>query len=528
MKRFFLIAVISTLIALNLRAECAVLDKKDFRHYVEYFNRIDPEPYKNYFSNDSAWNFIKDNVPFFECPDKEVEKTYYFRWWSYRKHIKQTPVGFIITEFLPDVRWAKKYNSICCPAGFHFYEGRWLADNRYLNDYLRFWFTDGDPRQYSFWIASSALEYYKVTGDEVALKLIPNLVSNYRAWEPGEIRRKNFVGRNPDGLFSMKDTFDGMEFQIGGSGKRPTINSYQYGDAVAITELARLAGNKKIEKEFRKEADRMKELVQQKLWDKEAQFFKTIAEKTDSLVDVRELQGYTPWMMHLPDDNAEYAQAWKFLLSSDGFRAPYGLTTAEQTHPKFMKDRKHHCSWDGPSWPFSTSITLIAMSNLLHDYNQNVVTNKDFMEEFVRYSRAQRLTNEQGDIIPWVDESLNPYTGDWRTRSEIKRKAEAGLDNKIFIERGKEYNHSSYCDILISGVVGIRPQTDNTLIVDPLVDATSWPWFCLDDVSYKGHKICVVYDRDGTHYNREKGLTIYVDGQVVATSKKLQKFTISL
>ena len=36
-------------------------------------------------------------------------------------YLKETPEGFVITEFLPDVPWAGKYNTISCPAGHHFY-----------------------------------------------------------------------------------------------------------------------------------------------------------------------------------------------------------------------------------------------------------------------------------------------------------------------------------------------------------------------------------------------------------------------
>lgn len=37
------------------------------------------------------------------------------------------------------------------PAGHHFYEGRWLRNPDYLDDYARFWFRKGgEPRQYSF------------------------------------------------------------------------------------------------------------------------------------------------------------------------------------------------------------------------------------------------------------------------------------------------------------------------------------------------------------------------------------------
>ena len=79
---------------------------------------------------------MKDNVPFFECPDKSFEQIYYFRWWTFRKHLKKTPDGFVFTEFLDKVGHSGKYNTISCALGHHLYEGSWLRDQRYIDEYL--------------------------------------------------------------------------------------------------------------------------------------------------------------------------------------------------------------------------------------------------------------------------------------------------------------------------------------------------------------------------------------------------------
>src|SRR5262249_10970554 len=161
---------------------------------------------------------------------------YYFRWWTYRKHIKETPAGFVVTEFLSDVPWAGMYNTISCAAGHHFYEGRWLRDPHYLEDYARFWFRKGgEPRRYSFWAADAIRAFALVTGDkQLAIDLLSDLAANYRAWEK--------TNSDATGLFRQIDDRDGMEFSIGGSGYRPTINSYMYGDARGLAEIARWAG----------------------------------------------------------------------------------------------------------------------------------------------------------------------------------------------------------------------------------------------------------------------------------------------
>ncbi len=63
------------------------------RDYVTVFNAADEELYTNAVSNAQAFDFLAKNVPTFECPDADVERTYYFRWWTYRKHVKKTACG---------------------------------------------------------------------------------------------------------------------------------------------------------------------------------------------------------------------------------------------------------------------------------------------------------------------------------------------------------------------------------------------------------------------------------------------------
>src|SRR5580658_8252273 len=95
----------------------AVLDRSRFEHYIASFNRIFPQEVTNYIPDERAWEFLSANIPFFTCPDAEIEQLYYYRWWAYRKHIKQTPVGFLITEFLKPVNHASEYNSLSCALG---------------------------------------------------------------------------------------------------------------------------------------------------------------------------------------------------------------------------------------------------------------------------------------------------------------------------------------------------------------------------------------------------------------------------
>ncbi len=491
-----------------------VLKAESFKPYIEFFNSNDDKLYPAYISDSEVWNFLKNNVPLFDCPDKDIEEIYYFRWWTYRKHIKLTPDGFIITEFLPEVPWAGKDDSIVCATGHHFYEGRWLADPKYLDDYSRFWFRQGggNPRQYSTWLADALWARYVVNGNTNLIEeLLPDLVTNYLAWE------QSHHGAN--GLFWQTDDRDGMEMSISGNGYRPTINSYMYGDAVAIANIADLTGKPGIARQFRAKAARLKQLVQEKLWNPDAQFFEVL-KQDGKPANARELLGYTPWYFNLPDDNTI---AWKQLTDPHGFYAPFGPTTAEQRNPLFaIAYQGHECQWNGPSWPYATSVTLTAMANLLDNYWQNVVNRQDYFNLLKIYTKSQHLEPPGGKVVPWIDEDLDPHTGVWIARKLLEQR---GSD---IPERGKDYNHSTYCDLIITGLVGLRPRADNIIDVDPLIPDGVWDYFCLDNVHYHGHILTIVYDKTGKHYGKEKGLWVLDDGQEIASSRGLGRISARL
>ncbi|MDQ1316785.1 MAG: hypothetical protein QG588_434, partial [Candidatus Poribacteria bacterium] len=463
-----------------------MLEADSFKHYIDTFSEHDDELFPQHIQNEQAWEFLKDNIPLFECPDKDFELTYYFRWWTYRKHIKNTPDGFVITEFLPQVSWSGKHNAIACPAGHHFYEGRWLHDPKYMDDYALYWFRKGgSPRMYSFWAADTIYSRYLIQPDaEFIIELLDDLVKNYEGWEKTNLES--------DGLFWQIDDKEGMEFSISGSGgmkmlgdkgKRPSINSYMYGDARAIAKIAELAGREDIIREYQTKYEKLKELIQSKLWNSKDNFFMTLPCDKDELVNVREEIGFTPWYFNLPDQG--YEQAWKQLMDPDGFYAPFGPTTAEQRHPQFaIRYEGHSCQWNGPSWPYATSITLTALANLLNNYDQNDITKEDYFKTLRIYTMSHRLKRDDGIIVPWIDENLNPYTGDWIAKTR--------LGDQV---RGKDYNHSTYCDLIISGLIGLRPHSDDVIEINPLLPVDKWDWFCLDRIYYHGYIIAILWDK---------------------------------
>ncbi|MFZ0639805.1 MAG: glycosyl hydrolase family 65 protein [Candidatus Acidiferrales bacterium] len=491
-----------------------IIDARSFLPYVQQFNWEDDHKFPTTIGNDRAWEWMTDNIPRFDAPDQELVRTYYFRWWTYRKHIRKTPAGYVITEFLPDVSWAGLYNTIDCAAGHHIYEGRWLRDPQYMDDYARFWFGGGgNPRLYSFWAADAMYAKYLADGDKhFVTALLPQLVANYKDWE------KTHLG--PAGLFWQIDDRDGMEKSIGGSGYRPTINSYMYGDAMAIVKIAKLKGDSATENEFRTKAQALRNAVDHELWNPAEGFYETRSRETGRLVDVRELLGFVPWYFDLPAPGHE--AAWKQLFDPNGFAGRFGPTTAERRSPRFMFRDPHECLWNGPSWPFATTQTLVAMANLLNSYKQSYVDKADYFRLLKIYAHSQTRKLSSGETIPWIDEDLNADTGEWIARRILHQ------ENRPDQDRGEYYNHSVFADLVITGLVGLRPRADDIIEVNPLLPAGMWKYFALDSIPYHGRMVSIIYDADGKHYGRGEGLRILVDGTTVTSSATLSHLAVHM
>ena len=493
-----------------------------FRHYVDEFNAAYAEEVVNYVPDAKAWEWLAGNVPLFACPDQDVERTYWFRWWTYRKHIKQTPLGFIVTEFLKPVKHAAEYNALSCAFGHHVAEGRWLRDRRFIDEDVNFWLRTGENggirknfHQFSGWAAAALYDRWLVDGDAKFLTgCLGPLIADYQAWEQERL--------TPSGLFWQRDVSDGMEESISGGRNvrnlRPSINSYMYGNAVAIAAIAAMAGREPAAREYREKAAALKDLVERRLWVGSASFFETLLESGEP-AGVREQIGFTPWCFNLPEPRPEYAAAWKQLMDPQGFYAPFGPTTAERRHPGFkIPYQGDDCQWNGPSWPFATTITLEALANLLNGYRQNTVSKADYFETFSIYTRSQRLKREDGTVVPWIDEDLNPLTGEWLARANKIRK-------KTFYGRGDHYNHSGYTDLVITGLAGVRPRADNQVEVNPLVPGNQWDWFCLDSVPYHGRTLTIVWDKTGARFGKGKGLRLFADGKEIARAAGLTRLT---
>ena len=145
------------------------------------------------------------------------------------------------------------------------------------------------------------------------------------------------------------------------------------------------------------------------------------------------------------------------------------------------------------------------MANVLRNYQQPYLSSQDYFDALLTYAREH-----QKDDKPYIGEYHDEVTGTW-------------LRNKGKNPRSRYYNHSTFCDLVISGLVGVCPQPDDSIVIHPLLPADTWEWFALDNVSYHGKSITILWDKTGSKYQRGQGLSVIVNGKLVAHSNSLQR-----
>lgn len=469
--------------------------------YVERFNAMQPQAPAHAIPDSEAAAWLAANAPRFECPDPEVEEIYWFRWWALRKHLRKDAGSgrWVFTEFITKPR------PVSSGLGHQLSEGRWLRDQGPFDDYVLYWLrgNQGGPQthlhKYSQWLAYALWQRALVTGDRAGLvAMLDDLVADYRRWE--EERRR------PDGLFWQHDVWDAMEESISGGRKvknvRPTISAYMFGNAEAIAAIARDAGRAELAAEFTAKAAELRGLVQRTLWNEDRAFFCSVTEQLEP-IPVREAIGFIPWYFGLPEAGRGHERAWAQIRDDQGFRAPFGLTTAERRDPTFRSRGTGTCEWDGAVWPFATSQTLTALARVLRDYPQDSVGKRDYLDAFLTYTRSHRFDGQ-----PYIGEYLDEKTGAW-----LK-----GRD-----PRSECYNHSTYADLVIAGLAGLVPREDDTLEISPLLPEDSWSWFRLEGLRYHGREITIQWDRDGRRWGGDAGLRAWADGKLVASSARLER-----
>ncbi len=494
------------------------------------------------------------NVPYFDCSDPWIRKMYDHRAYVLRKNMLDPKLGRMKWPTQSEGRWRSPWypNVISYGAGHQVREARWLRDPKYWQGHLRTWAenekADGvypshvTPKgpsdgQYTDWITSTAWEGHLVHPDRAFLaQVVDKLAANVRGWQKA-------CDPDGDGLLRVNSHWwTGMEYQPSffafseyrpskdfGQPARPVslervdLTAYNYGNAVAVARIYRLLGQPELAKEFDDLAAKIAAAVAGKMWRPEKRFFYSLRADDDAVADVKEVIGVYPFYFGMLPWGKGYESAWASILDPKQFWTTWPVASASKECPAYSQDnwpgdgRAATCMWNGPTWPHANALVMTAMARTLRATRDHAVADSPLKKEhlwalFVSFTRAQY--RDQDIRRPWTGEFYNGDTGRWKTAE-------------------RDYNHSTWLDILIPELIGIVPRDDEILEVDPLLPEDALSHFLLDGLRYHGHDVAVAWDAPtpgspDRYGDGRKGLDVYVDGRLAATAPGLSRLRVEL
>lgn len=475
----------------------------------------------------NAWN--RANVPAFASPDQALAKQYWHRATSIvRKNLFKVGDGRMADWAIAEGRWASSWyaNMISYGAGHQIRETRWLRDPQYVNGIVSTWCanekdngvfpnfirpTEIGDGQYTDWITSTVWDAHCVHPD----------VSKLKSWA-GALK-KNVDGwlatcdTDNDGLLEVDSHWwTGMEWQPSffyfkdfdkdkqdQHLERVDLTAYVYGSAQNLARILKTIGDEPGAKKYEEIAARIRGEVERTMWDGPTEFFYSVEPATGEKALVKEVIGVYPFYfsMFRPEAGKPFLAAWNSMVDLTELWNNWPVQSATKRTKAYSQDvnfngkRVGGCMWNGPTWPHANSLVLSAMAATLREFPESPLSVDKMHELFSSFTMAQ--FKDQDVNFPWTGEYYNSNTGEWRTDQ-------------------RDYNHSTYIDILIADIAGLRPRNDDVIEFHPLIGA-KMPPFVIDGIRYRDHDISILWlpkESNDTQPDGLKGFRVYVDGRL--------------
>ncbi len=465
-----------------------------------------------------AW--FDDNCPVFTCDNPWITRLYWYRWFVARHCLSRAAAGNLPFPYFFEGTHEPHFPRLVSFSSPHIIaETRWLRDPTYAFGQVRNHCLNPDPTDrwfrpawcdearghYNHWIARAAWEAFWVHPDQTWLR---EVLSGLASDVLGTMRR---FDRDGDGLCApLNHGTTGMEFQPSffyfndydntrpdARLERGDFAAYTYGNAVAVAEAYRMLKVEDQARRFGSLAERIRDACLARLWDDEDRFFYAVREDDDEKARVREVVGFYPFAFGLVPDDGRYTAMLSWLVDPAEFWTPFPPATVAMSCPAYTPrpvhwpaagGRTHGCMWNGPAWPHATSIMLDVCDRVIRDYRQDIVRPAHFWRMFDRYTHMQFQQDELER--PIVREYAHGLTGQM-----------IGCPDCF---------HSTYCDLVIRHLVGVRPANQDVLTVDPMPGGPRR--FSLHNLRFRGHDVDLVYNAPGSA-GTAGGMEVWIDGR---------------
>ena len=480
-----------------------------------------------------------EDVPVFRCSDPLLETTWWYRWYLMRNSYAEPNAGNFHHGVFYEGRSHKVVKDVLDPWGhefsqlipmstpMHLIDARWKKDGyacrEAMASLLDSMDADGAFRtmmmdKFSFVFPNfsqwAIYQYLLVHDDDLAYvkTLLPGLKKNVRGmWELQKneaddlqiVYNHRRTGKEYQPAFWYFRGYPENAADETGYDwlKRVDTSIYLYLNARGVALLARKAGDTEAAW-FDGLADRLSEQILQKMWDEETGFFYGLHHETEEKAKVKCIDGIYPLWAQITDER--HLSVIDAFADPKEFAVGSAFTSVTKKCPAyrpqggwrghFLKGRDG-CMWDGPSWPYTTSIVLdaIALQSKRHQHRYDAVFRKFLREYCWEHYRNQNLHE------PYLVEHYNAETGEM-------------LSDEV------DYNHSFLIDLLIRHVAGFTP-TETGFEVDPI--DVGLKQYEFDRLPLRGHFVRIVY-------GERQGFQVTIDGETVFQAEKPERYLHTL
>lgn len=461
--------------------------------------------------------WLADEIPTFDCPDQKWMRCWYYRWFVVRANYAEEDG---VPGFFEGKRGGYTRH-ITYSAPHIMDEVRWLSDGRYAFGQAEILGKRREPDGrrfggYTHWIAATLWDAYLVHPDKKELaRLLPAWAEDTECAFPGKLdtnRPLRDYLLNPPSHWAT-----GMEWQPGwfyfdnyDRGKetnlyRPDYTAYYYANARAVASAYRELGQPEKAAQFDALADKIKQAMNELMWDSQTGYFYSVKAGTDQKAMVKEIVGIYPFAFGAADKGK--VRAFDSILDPEEFWGPWKVTTCTMKCPMYTP-KVRLCNWNGPVWPHAESLVANALAQGIRTYMSPKVTPEklwEFMDSYTSLHFEDKGTWRQ----PNIHEEGNADDG--------------------MMYGCPDYFHSTYNDLVITLVGGLVPRADDVIELYPVV-GVPWDHFRLDRIPYKGHLLSIVWDDrpSGRYEGVPRGFSLYVDGKRLKTMPKLQRVMVKM
>lgn len=478
-----------------------------------------------------------DDLPRFTSDDELLDTTYIYHWYILRNSYTEPGLGHLRNGYFCEGRSHKLRKDPYAPSGhdftqfiqlslpFHLLDSRWRANDRCCREAIRSFVSsiepdgtcrtetvDGHGFAYGNFSVWAIAQYFLLHPDRDFLReILPALKrSVLGVWKSGKgpgddlmiCRNHRLTGKEyqpsywyfrgyPDNA-KDESSYDWM--------KRVDLSVYLYRNVCGILQMCGMAGDQDTA-EFADLAERIKAQIMEKMWDPDSGFFYDLHHATDEKAMVKCIDGFYPLWGDMT--GAEHLPALEALLDKEQFATGSGFATVTKKCPVYKpygswKDisikGRDGCVWDGPSWPYTTSIALDMIAEQSRKYAHR------YDAEFGKFLRELSWQHYRNGSLsqPYLVEHYHAETGE-------------PLSDEA------DYNHSMYIDLIIRHVVGLRV-TDGGFAIDPV--HVGLQRYSLENVRLLGHSLSI-------RYSASDGYRIRIDDEIITLPPSQRPFTYS-